>query len=416
MDRGLKKNIFSLTILQLGNFVVPLLTLPWLTRVLGPNGFGRLGFAAAIISYFILLTEWGFNLGATRDIAIAKDQSKIKFRIFWEVIFARAALGLCGALILAVLVYLIPRFQENALLLSIGFIGVFASVLSPVFYLQGVERVSSMVGINLVVKFLSVPLIFIFVQSTDSLFIAAFIQAMVLLGSASANLWVLMRSGEIPFVLPNLARVMRQIHVSSSLFLSNAAISLYTNSSTVILGFVASDAAVGVFVAAYTVVRAALGLMGPISQALFPRISFLLNNQREQAEQLLGRVFLLQAGIGLLFTLLLAGVSPFVVELLFGKSFGQSLAPLWCLSTLPFLIAISSVLGTQIMVPLGHNLAFSAILIVAGVVNVILAFPFGAIWGALGAALSMVVAEVVVTCIMIYFVKTRESRVWSQLI
>jgi len=239
---------------------------------------------------------------------------------------------------------------------------------------------------------------------------------MVLLGSASANLWVLMRSGEIPFVLPNLARVMRQIHVSSSLFLSNAAISLYTNSSTVILGFVASDAAVGAFVAAYTVVRAALGLMGPISQALFPRISFLLNNQREQAEQLLGRVFLLQAGIGLLFTLLLAGVSPFVVELLFGESFGQSLAPLWCLSTLPFLIAISSVLGTQIMVPLGHNLAFSAILIVAGVVNVILAFPFGALWGALGAALSMVVAEVVVTCIMIYFVKTRESRVWSQLI
>ena len=124
----------------------------------------------------------------------------------------------------------------------------------------------------------------------------------------------------------------------------------------------------------------------------------------------------LQSGLGLVFSLLLAGMSPFVVEWLFGKSFDNSLVPLWYLSVLPFLVAITSVLGTQIMVPLGHNSSFSTILAVAGVLNIALSFPLGRLLGAVGASLSMVIAEVVVTGLMVYFVSTREPQLWSRLI
>ena len=304
MDQQLKKNVISLTALQMGNYLVPLITLPWMTRVLGPDGYGRLGFATAIISYFVLLTEWGFNLSGTRDVAIARDLLTVRSRIFWQVVFARASLGVLGVVLLTLLIFGIPRLGDNALLLGITFVGVLAAVLSPVFYLQGVERVASMAGTNLIVKFLSVPLILTFVQDTDGLYVAALIQSMVLLMSAEINFWVLMRSGEIAFIRPNVSEVFTEIKASASLFFSTAAVSLYTNSSTAILGFVASDKAVGVFLAAYTVVRAALGLMGPVSQALFPRVSYLLKHDRGRAEQLLGRLFVLQSGLGLVFSLL----------------------------------------------------------------------------------------------------------------
>lgn len=415
MADSLKRNIVSLAILQVGTYLAPLLTLPWLTRVLGIEGFGRLGFATAIVSYFILLTEWGYSLGASRDVAIAKGDLQKRSAIFWDVIVVRALLSLFGMGVLALLMLFVEKLSDNSGLLWVLWLGVVASVVSPLFYLQGIEKMSKMANVNLSVKLVAVPLVFLLVQGVADIYIAALIQSLSLLLAALLNLYTLFKSSELLWVPPSLGRMVMSLKKTTALFVSNAAISLYTNSSTVILGFVASETAVGAFVAAYALIKAALGLMGPVSQALFPRISYLLVHERERAEQLLRRVFALQSLFGLVVSVGVWVVGPFVVPLLLGEAYVQALPVLWVLGALPLLIAISNVFGIQIMVPLGHNSAFSAVLIAAGLVNVVLVFPLGAWWGANGAAAAMVVAEILVTGVMALFVKKNERSIWSQL-
>lgn len=415
MASSIKRNIASLAMLQLANYVVPLLTLPWLTKVLGIEGFGRLGFATAVVAYFILLTEWGYALGATRDVAVAKEDPQNRSQIFWDVMAGRAILAVCGLGLLAVLIQSVEKLNENADLLLVLSLGVLASVISPQFYLQGIEKMSRMAIVNLSVRFAFVPLVFLLVQDVGDVYIAALIQSLSLLVAAMLNLLGVLKASELIWVPPSLGRVGASLKKTATLFVSNAAISLYTNSSTVILGFVASEAAVGAFVAAYTLIKAALGLMGPVSQALFPRISYLLAHERARAEQMLRRVFALQSLVGLVISVGIWVVSPIVVPLLFGAAYVQALPVLLGLAVLPVLIAISNVFGIQIMVPLGHNSAFSAVLIAAGLINVVLVFPLGAWWGAMGAAVSMVVAEILVTGVMALYIKKNEPGIWGQL-
>lgn len=139
-------------------------------------------------------------------------------------------------------------------------------------------------------------------------------------------------------------------------------------------------------------------------------------HERPRAEQMLRRLFVLQSGFGFLVSLCVLVFSPFVIPLLLGDAFVNALPVLWWLAALPFLISASNVLGIQIMVPLGHNAAFSQILVVAGLINVILAFPLSMLAGAMGAAGSMVIAELVVTVLMIFYIRSKESSVWSQLL
>lgn len=416
MASSLKRNIFSLASLQVVNYLVPLVTLPWLTRTLGLEAYGQLGFATAVISYFILLTEWGFPLGATREVAIVKGDKTARSEVFWDVMIAKLFLAFVSAVVLVVLVFHVPKLQEIAILLLITWLGVLAAAVSPLFYLQGVEKMSLMAVLNLAAKTASIPLIFVFVQNANDVLTAALIQATTLLIASALNLLSLARMSEIVWVRPRIGRVFRVVRSTSSLFISNAAISLYTNSTTVILGFVANEAAVGMFVAAYTLIKAALSLMVPVSQALFPRLSYLLVHERPRAEQMLRRLFVLQSGFGFLVSLGVLVFSPFVVPLLLGGAFVKALPVLWWLAALPFLISASNVLGIQIMVPLGHNAAFSQILVVAGLINIILAFPLSTLAGAMGAAGSMVIAELVVTALMIFYIRAKEPSIWSQLL
>lgn len=416
MAVSLKRNIFYSLALQMGNYLVPLLTLPWLTRVLGIEGFGRLGFATAVVAYFILLTEWGYQpLSATRDVAVAKDDLHKRSQIFWGVVFGRAFLSLFGFGGLALLVLLVEKLNASSGLLWILSLGICASVVSPVFYLQGIEKISKLTSVNLCVKLTTVPLVFLLVRDVSDIYIAALIQSMSVLVAALLNLWGALRRNEILWVWPSLSYITLLLKKTTTPFVSNLASSLYTNSSAAILGFISTEAAVGAFVAAYTLIRAVLGLMGAVTQALFPRMSWLLVHERARAEQMLRRVFMLQSALGFAASVGTLVVSPIVVPLLFGGAYMQALPVLIVLAALPILIAMSNIFGVQILVSLGNISAFSTVLIVAGFVNVALVFPLGALWGATGVAVSMVLVETLVAGLMALLLKRSEPRIWQQL-
>jgi PST family polysaccharide transporter len=111
----LLKNTFSLSILQFANYVLPLITIPYVVRVIGPDKFGLISFAQAFATYFLLIVNYGFDLSATREISSNRDDKNTLVRIYSNVLFTKAFLFTLCTLIFTSLIFLIPKFRENIL-------------------------------------------------------------------------------------------------------------------------------------------------------------------------------------------------------------------------------------------------------------------------------------------------------------
>ena len=136
----LRENIIALTSLQALNYIAPLITVPYLMRVLGPERFGLLAFAQAVIIYFDLITSYGFNLGTTRTVAGCRENLSALSETFWSTLYAQIALMLASAGVLAVLVYALPQLRAVPLLYAAAGLTVVGTALFPVWFFQGLEE------------------------------------------------------------------------------------------------------------------------------------------------------------------------------------------------------------------------------------------------------------------------------------
>jgi O-antigen/teichoic acid export membrane protein len=191
------------------------------------------------------------------------------------------------------------------------------------------------------------------------------------------------------------------------LFISSAAISLYSTTNVVLLGFTAGDAAVGYFSAAEKLIKAASGVTGPIGQAAYPRISHLMDVSRAEAYSLIRRLLRILGWTGLGISIAVFATAPFVVHLLYGPAFTVTTSVLRWLAPLPLLLGLSNVLGVQTMLALRMKRTVSGIVLSAGLLNIVLLFILASYFGAVGAGMSVLTTETLVTTLMILMLRSK---------
>lgn len=412
MNKKTAINILAAAILQAGNFLVPLALLAWFARTLGVSGFGLIAYITAVIAYFVIFVDWGFSLSATRSIAIHRDSRFERSRSFWDTILARLLLTIVGTLGLELLCLV---FQiGDALNYRLAYLNVWATALSPVFYFQGIERMARMAVIQTVIKLCSIPLVMLTVFDGGDLPWAVGVPATTFVVASLTNLFLLLRSGQIQWVPPTLNSLAAAYTSGWSMFLSTAAISLYTNSNTVVLGLVAGNAAVGYFSSAMVFIKAAQGLYQPITQVFFPKMSHRFLHDPNGAAQGFLRLLKWQGALTLIGSVGLTIMSPWLVRLTLGEGFDKVVGVLYWLAPIVLLIGISNVLGIQGMIPLGYNQAFTRIVIFSGLINVALVTSLGGVFGANGGAMAMLIAEGCVTLMMAKFLLLHEPKLFGQ--
>lgn len=397
---SVRHNIAALFTLQAANYLLPLITLPYLVRVLGVEHYGRIAFAQAFIQYFAMLADYGFNLSATRSVAVLREDVEALSRLVSAVMLVKLFLMLTGFVAMLGIVLLVPVFNRDWPLYVLVYLTVVGNALFPAWLFQGLERMRQITVLIVLARLLMVVAIFVLVRREQDYHLAAALQAggMVLAGVGA--LLTLPRLVVLRWHWPGWHELHKVVADGWHVFLSTAGINLYTSSNVFILGLLTNHSVVGYYSAAEKLVKAALGLIDPVSQAVYPHIATLASRSRDAALAFIARLLRLQSLVALALSLLLYFMAEPLVGVLFGARFEPSVRVIEWLAALPFAIGLSNVFGIQTMLNFDMKLAFNRIIIASGLINLVLIIPLAYWHGAVGAAISVLITEYSVTMLM----------------
>jgi PST family polysaccharide transporter len=271
-NSSLVSNFFSLVILQGANYLFPLLTVPYLFRILGVETFGLINFSTAFVQYFAILSDFGFNLSATKYIAANREDKDKRDQYFFNVLIAKLMLFLCGLVILLLIINFVDKFSENKAVYLLSYGSVLGSVLLPTWFFQGMEQMRYITKITIVTRTLAIiPIFFLVKSDTDFLLVPIFYG----LGAIAAGLigiYIVRVNFKLKFNFNKLSfsSVIDCLKESVDFFLSRLSLSLYTISNTFVLGMVLGNTAVGYYAAGEKLYMAVQSMYGPLNQALYP--------------------------------------------------------------------------------------------------------------------------------------------------
>lgn len=396
-------NIAALGSVQIVGYLFPLITTPYVTRVLGAEAWGTVALVQVVISYFSLVINWGFGWSGTRKIASHRNDLIHVSEIFMATWFAQWLLC-CGAILaLCLFVILVPFFNQHAIFFFWGIGGMLSSVMFPIWFLNGMECMKQIATVQIVTSAASIPFIFLFIhEPTDAPLMIAISGATGIFGGVLSLHWI-KKNLCMTWQWPSRSSILAELREGSSIFASTLWISLYTTLTPAILGLLAGNIAVGHYVLADKARQLVQGALSPISQALFPRLSQLFKTDNRQARKLLLRssrwFVLFSSGASLALWLL----AEHIVLFLAGEGFRPAVGVLKWMAPLPLIISFSNIFGVQAMLPTQQTIAFNRILGMAGALSLCLIIPL-IIWqGETGAAMNTLITECFVTIAMAVF-------------
>lgn len=394
------KNTAGLYLDTVTSYLFPLITLPYVVRVLGARGFGLVAFSQSFVSYVNVIVDFALALSGTRAVAQCAQDRLQTSQIVTNAVALR--LGLATAFLPAVflLCHSFAAFREARPVILILYATALATAISASWLFLAFEEMWLLSRMNLVVNVGVIVAIFALVRSPEDIKVYAALLAAGPVTGSLASLFLAFRRFSLSLTLPNLAGIVSIARQGGALSLSQASIALYTTGNSFLLGTLASKETVGYFAAADKVVRAVLRLVAPLTTAIFPRMVHAAQRSAAELGAKARAVLLLYGTLGATLSLGLWLSAPWLVKLFFGPAFLPAMGVLRILSAIVFLVACSNVLGVHVLLPAHRDQAFTAITLAAGACNVLFAWLLAPRWQAQGMAWAVVGSEALVTLAM----------------
>lgn len=385
------RNAAGLYMIQFSNFVIPLLTLPYLSRVLGPEVFGQVVFFQSFALWFSIIIEYGFNLSATRDAARFRHELVALKRLVMQVQGAKVLLFLLSLSVLPMLSLFVPLIRENPIYLLLSILQSLSFGFSPFWYFQGTERLVRLVALEGMTKITAMPFVFAEVHRPEDGWKVLAVQSISGLFSTFLPTYWMHR--EIGWTHLSFRDSVQLIREGWRMFILKSVQSIYTSANAFILGLFSEPMAVGYYSGGEKLYRAILSLSTPLLQSLYPRFSRFATVSDSQDSRLFGRVLLAIMGIGILITLVVYLSAPLLVSLVLGPDYGPAAQVLRILSLAIVMNMISTTFIMLRLLPKRLEKTASSLIISGSILNFILAALLAPVMGALGMALAVLAAE-----------------------
>lgn len=412
--KKLLENLLSLSTLSVVSYLFPLITVPYLVRVLGVEKFGLISFAQAFNQYFLVLTDYGFNLSATQEIARARNDREKISKIFSAVLTIKTALLFLSFFVLVLLTSLIPKFSEDSLLYIYSFGAVIASILFPVWVFQGIENMKHITLLNILSRSLFTILIFFFVKSENDYLYVPILTALGGIVAGVLSLIIIQNKFKIRYQVPTFGEMREQLVEGWHVFLSQVSVSLYSASNIFILGLLSTNVQVGYFVGINKIIQIIKSMINPITQSLFPYVNRKMDDSKEGALDFIKKISFPLALLFSVCSLVFFILAPLIVRIILGTEFEPAIIILRVMSFIPLFVILSNIMGIQVMLPLQYKKQFSNIILIAGIINVLLLFVLIPQYEALGVGISVLLTEMFVTVTMFVFLKRRNINIFKR--
>ena len=390
------ENVLSLSVLQGANYVLPLITLPYLVRILGVEKYGLVMFAQSFIQFFVIFTDFGFNLSATREIAVHRDNKNKISEIFCCVILIKTVLLLIGFMILVGTIFIVPKFHENSLLYLFTYGTVVGQVFFPVWFFQGMEKMKYITLLNIVAKLIFTISIFVFVKNMDDYLLVPLLNSMGFIVAGSIGLRFAAKHFEVQILIPKSHQLVEQLKLSFQFFLSRISVALYTSSNTFVIGLFVGNVAAGYYAAAEQLYKAMQGIFIPLGNALYPYMA------KERNIRLYKKMFFAALSLVLVIGGLTFVNSSLITSVIFGPGFEKAANLLKLFTVLILIVVPSIMLGYPFLAALGYPRYANMSVIVGSLSHIILLLiiiPFIDVYMVVGIT---IITESIVLTIRVY--------------
>ena len=403
-------NFFYLSITNIVNIVLPIITFPYLVQKLGVSNFGLLAFATAIISYFQALTDFGFNLTATKQISIHKNDKEKINSVVNSVFFIKFMLLLLSFLILIFLVLFFNKFHESYEIYFLSFGLVVGQCLFPSWFFQGFEKMKVISFLNIIAKLIFTVFIFIFINGKEDFYLVPIFNSLGQICIGIVAIMIMLKQYNIKLRIPNFIEIKFYFIDGWHVFISNISVTLYTSAITTLLGFFSSNTIVGYYSIADKFIQIIRSFLIPLSQALFPYLSNMAIENKEKVIIINSKIFRLGIIPLLCISLTLYFFSENILSLILKHDINDSAIILKILSPIPLLIFLANVFALFTMIVFGRNKHYSQIIISAGIISLVVSFILIPLYKHIGAAVTVLIIEFYVTFRYIIYIQKSDLK------
>ena len=407
MAQSVKVN-YILNLINTGTqMLFPLITFPYVCRVIEADGIGQINFFQSIVSYISLFTCLGIPMYAIREIA--RDRSNVvqMNRTAMEILLLHSILTLAGYAIVAILCLTVPQIQVNIPLFLILSLTIFFTAIGCEWFYQGIEDFKYITIRGLIIKTVSVVLLFIFVKSKTDLLYYGCYTVFGVLGGNIFNFFRLRKYIHRENIIFSELHIKRHIKPVLKVFSFSVVTSIYLQLNTVLLGFLKNALAVGYFAAATKVMQMLLTMSACLGSVMMPRASHLIaENKEDEFNRLIQKSYDFTLAIALPMTIGLIFCAPSLITALCGVKFEHSILPSQIIAPIILMVAISNVFGIQVLFPKGKINIVTLCCGIGAVADLILNLCLIPFFSYIGTSIAYLGAEVATTVSM-YFIGRR---------
>ncbi|WP_201612054.1 flippase [Psychrobacter immobilis] len=399
-----RKNLAYLIFAQGLNYLIPLLIFPYLARILGAVNFGKLSFATTIVLYCCICIDFGFIFSATKKIAELNRKNLPINQVFWDVLFAKLVIFLIVLLVVFIIGFTNEKINDVFNIVIVLIPQMIASLIFPLWYFQAIENIKIILLSQVIAKLSILPLTFILVKNSNDVLIAAIIQSMAFLIAASLSWIYIFKNSDISKPNTNVFNnFLVEIKDSSAFFLGGLAISVYTISTPILIGFASSNYEVGIYSAADKFRAAIAGIFIITGGAIFPRVNILFIENRASAFLFLKKILMVQVIILVFTCILYIKFGPSIIGIILGSTYSESAKLTNPLAVALFCSVISVILCNYILIPLGHKSLYYKIPLIVCILHVIYTWLLIKSFGSYGASLGIAISEIVTILLLLVF-------------
>jgi len=401
----LKKNIFFNALLSISQIIFPLLTFPYASRILGPQVIGAVSFADNFTSYFLIFSALGIPLYGVREIAKVKDDKKKLGEVFSELLSIHIVISIFSIGLLFLISNINQRMYSNIDLYYVSMCIIMGSVFIAEWFFQGVNEFRFIAVRTVLIRVVTIGLLFLLVHSEADKVIYYGLNLVAVIISAVVNMTIISRKIAIRFTWR--WSILNKHFSPLFIIFSNSMItSVYLFFDTIILGFLTDDIRVGFYSAAMRISKLSMVIIGVLGAVLLPKLTLAFHNKDfEEARTLVSKSLDFVIFISVPIAIGMFCLSKEIITLFAGSKYEEAVLPLRLLCFIVFFIGIAQVFSLQILLPLHEERKILKASIVGMIVSLTLNFSLIPFFKEIGAAISSLTTEIVVTVLLFFFIK-----------